>query len=255
MLYQQVRGSLWGVFLMTCLSACGGEGDTSSPPPPTLAQSSAEGLWDGTTGTGRTVSGVVLDDATYWFLYSVTGDPSMIEGFIQGDSSFQNGTLTSSNAKDFNVGRSGAPVLNATINGKYETKQRLSGTTVYQIGGPDTFTTTYDSDYELPADVNVVAGTYSGPVAAGETVNVTVSAAGGISGNSSTGCTFTGSFSPHANGNVFNMTITFGGQTACSNGSDTVRGVGFIDAGTKKLYSAAFNAARTNGFIFIGTKP
>ena len=113
-----------GVVLMTCLSACGGEGDTSSsssssppPPPPTLAHSSAEGLWVGTTGTGRTVSGVVLDDATYWFLYSVAGDPSMIEGFIQGDSSFQNGTFTSSNAKDFNVGRSGAPVLDATRGG------------------------------------------------------------------------------------------------------------------------------------------
>ena len=254
MLYQQIRGSMWCVFLMTCLSACGGEGDTSSAPPPTLAQNSAEGLWVGTTGTGRTVSGVVLDDATYWFLYSAVGDPSMIEGFIQGDSSSQNGILTSSNAKDFNVGRSGAPVLDATINGKYETKQSLSGTTVYQIGGPDTFTTTYDSDYELPPDVTAVAGTYTGPVAAGETVNVTVTTAGGISGNSSTGCTFAGSFSPRASGNAFDVTIAFAGQPACSNGSDTVRGVGFYDAGTKRLYSAAFNPARTNGFVFIGTK-
>ncbi|MBK9306526.1 MAG: hypothetical protein IPM58_05385 [Nitrospira sp.] len=255
MLYRPVRDSLCGVFLVTCLSACGSEGDTSSSPPPTPAQISAEGLWVGTTGTGRTVSGVVLDDATYWFLYSVAGDPSIIEGFIQGDSSFQNGTLTSSNAKDFSVGRSGAPVLDATMNGKYEAKQSLSGTTVYQIGGPDTFTTTYDRDYELPSDVAVVAGNYSGPVAAGETVNVAVTVAGAISGISTTGCTFTGSFSTRASGNVFDVMMTFGGQTACSNGSDTVRGVGFYDADSRKLYSAAFNTARTNGFIFIGTKP
>jgi hypothetical protein len=57
-----------------------------------------------------------------------------------------------------------------------------------------------------------------------------------------------------ASGNVFDVTITFAGQPACSNGSDTVRGVGFYDAGTKRLYSAAFNPARTNGFVFIGTK-
>jgi hypothetical protein len=182
----------------------------------------------------------------------VGGDPAIIEGVLQGDSNAQDGALISSNAKDFNVERPVTPVLNATINGSYTTKQSLSGS--YQSNVQGTFTTTYDSDYELAPDITAVAGTYTGPVAQNETVNVTVSAAGGISGISNTGCRFTGSVVPRTHGNVFDVTITFGGQPTCSNGTNTVNGVGLYYAGTKKLYSAAFNSARTNGFVFLGTK-
>lgn len=254
MFYQVVRVPLCGLFLMAGLSACSGESGTSSSPPPTLAPSSAEGLWIGTTNTNRTVAGLVLDDGAYWLLYSVVANPSIIAGLVQGDSSAQNGTFISSNARDFSVERQGVSILDARIDGSYTTKHSLNGTIVYPVGGQDTFTTTYDSNYDLPPDVNAIAGTYTGSVALNETVNVTVTTAGGISGNSSTGCTFAGSFSPRANGNAFDVTITFGGQAACSNGTDTVRGVGFYEAGTKRLYSAALNTARTNGFVFIGIR-
>ncbi len=248
MLYRQVRSSLCGVFLVTCLSACGSESDTPSLPLPTLPTTSAEGLWTGTTNTNRTVAGLVLDNGTYWFLYSEVSTPA---GLIQGDSSSLNGAFASSNAKDANL-QTG--VLDATINGNYTAKQSLDGTIAYQAGGQIKFTTTYNSDYDLPPDVNAVSGIYTGPVAVNETVNVTVTSAGGISGSSSTGCTFTGSFSPRAQGSAFDVTMTFGGQPACLNGSDTVRGVGFYDAGAKRLYSAALNDTRTKGFVFIGTK-
>ncbi len=241
-----------GLLSLAFLSACSGDGDTSLPAPAPLTASTAEGFWTGMTNTNRTVTGVVLDDGVYWFLYSVGGDPSVIEGVLQGDSNAQDGALNSLHAKDFNVERPVTPVLDATINGSYTTKQSLSGS--YQSNVPDTFTTTYNSDYELTPDITAVAGTYTGPVAQNETVNVTVSAAGGISGTSSTGCRITGSVSPRTRGNVFDVTITFGGQSTCSNGTNTVNGVGLYNAGTKRLYSAAFNSARTNGFVFLGTK-
>jgi len=243
---------VFGLLFLTFLSACSGDGDTSPPSPVPLTAATAEGFWTGTTNTNRTVTGVVLDDGVYWFLYSVGGDPSIIEGVLQGDSNAQDGALNSLNAKDFNVERPVTPVLNATINGSYTTKQSLSGS--YQSNVPDTFTTTYNSDYELTPDITAVTGTYTGPVAQNETVNVTVSAAGGISGISSTGCRITGSVSPRTRGNVFDVTITFGGQSTCSNGTNTVNGVGLYNARTKKLYSAAFNSDRTNGFVFLGTK-
>ncbi len=251
MLYRQVRSSLCGVFLVTCLSACGSDGDTPSAPSPTLSTTSAEGLWNGTTDTGRTVAGLVLDDGVYWVLYSTVGNPSTVPGLIQGDSNSKNGVFSSTNAKDLSLGTG---ILDATINGNYTAKQSLDGTIAYQAGGQIKFTTTYNSDYDLPPDVNAVSGIYTGPVAVNETVNVMVTSAGGISGSSSTGCTFTGSFSPRAQGSAFDVTMTFGGQPACLNGSDTVRGVGFYDAGAKRLYSAALNDTRTKGFVFIGTK-
>ena len=249
----------FGLLFVSYLSACSGGGDTPTPSPTAVPAGSAEGLWTGTTDTNRTVTGVVLDDGVYWFLYSMVGDPSLIAGVVQGNSSSQNGVLKSSNATDFSVERGISPTLNATVDGSYTMKQRLDGTIVYQNNAQaqDSFKTTYDSDYESAPDINAVAGTYTGPVAAGEIVSATVSATGDITGHSitdpsPTGCTFSGLFKPRTHGNVFDVTITFNGQQGCSNGTATVKGVGFFHAG--KLYSAALNSDKTNGVVFIGTK-
>lgn len=249
---KRIQSCALGLLLVASLSACGGEGDTSTPPPATAPATSAEGLWNGTTNTGRTVAGLILDDGTFWFLYSLIGNSSVVAGVVQGNGTSHEGTFTSSNTKDFNF--EGLGTLNATINGSYMMKQSMNGAILYQAGGQVTFTTTYNPQYELAPDMNTAAGTYTGSVAGNETVTAILSSAGGISGSSSAGCIFTGSFSPRAHGNVFNVTVTFGGAP-CSNGTDTVHGIGFYDAGAKRLYSAALNSARTNGFLFIGTKP
>lgn len=256
---KRIQNHVLNLLLLVSLSACSDGGDTSTPSATAPPASPAEGLWTGTTNTNRTVTGVVLDDGVYWFLYSAVGDPSFIAGVVQGDSSSQNGVLTSSNATDFSVERGITPTLKARVDGTYTTKQSLNGTIVYQNNASpqDEFTTTYNSDYELAPDINAVVGTYTGPVAAGETVSVTVSATGDIVGHSITdlspaGCTFSGLFKPRVHGNVFDVTITFNGEGGCSNGSATVTGVAFFHAG--KLYSAALNSAKTNGVVFIGTK-
>ncbi|MBX3333330.1 MAG: hypothetical protein KF876_04355 [Nitrospira sp.] len=243
---------VFGLLVLTSLAGCSSDGDTSIAPPAPSQATSAEGIWTGTTSTGRTVTGVVLDNGVYWFLYSVVGNPSIIAGVVQGESSSQNGTFTSSNVTDFSIERA-TPILNPTVDGSYMMKQSLNGTISYQAT-QDTFATTYNSEYELTPDLNTIAGNYTGPVALNETVDVTVSAAGNIIGQSSATpqCTFNGLFKPRARGNVFDVTITFGPQDTCSNKNATVTGVGFVYAG--KLYSAALNDAKTNGVVFIGTK-
>lgn len=252
---KRIQQGVLSLLLLVGLSACSdGGGDVPTPAPTSLPATSAEGFWAGTTNTNRTVTGLVLDNGTYWVLYSVENDPLTVAGLIQGDSTSQNGAITSSNTKDFNFET--GKILDATITGNYTMKQSLNGTLVYSIGGPNTsFTTTYDSDYDLVPDMNTVAGTYGGPVTATENVTVQVSSTGNLSGNSTTGCTFTGSFSPRTHGNVFNVIVIFADDPACSNRNDTVNGVGTYDADTKTLYSAALNGDRTNGFIFVGTKP
>lgn len=244
--------SIFGLLVVAYLSGCSGDGDTSAPSPTPLPTASAEGLWTGTTDTNRTVKALVLDDGVYWALYSEATNPSVIAGVVQGNSSSQNGAFSSSNARDFNL-QTG--ILEATINGNYAMKQNLNGTISYKNNSQATFTTQYDSDYDLTPDVSAVAGTYTGFVTASETVTVIVSTNGSISGNSNTGCTFSGSFSPRTHGNVFDVTVKFDGQPGCSMGTETVNGIAFYDAGTKQLYSAALNADRTDGFVFIGTNP
>lgn len=256
---QRITTSFVSLFVLASLAACSGEGDTSPPSPAPLPAATAEGLWLGATNSNpsRTVTGVVLDDGVYWFLYSVAGNSSIIAGVVQGVSTSQNGVLNSANATDFSIERTPL-ILNPSVDGSYTMKQSLSGTISYtNPNTQNTFTTTYDSNYELVPDITAMAGTYTGPVALNETVEVTVSPNGDITGHSistppATQCTFIGSFKPRTHGNVFDVSITFGGQALCSNGNGTVNGIGFLHAG--KLYSAALNHDKTNGVVFIGTK-
>ncbi|HEX7767154.1 MAG TPA: hypothetical protein VF443_10605 [Nitrospira sp.] len=252
---QKKTVSLFSIFFLAIsLSACSDGGSDNLTPP--ASATSAEGLWNGTTNSGRSVAGLVLNDGTYWFLYTLMGNPSVVAGVVQGNGISQNGSITSSNTKDFNL--EGLGILNASINGSYVMKQSLSGTIVIaNNGGQSTFTTTYNTDYDTPPNPALLTGTYSGSTATTggvESVTVTLSTPGSITGSSASLCNFTGTFAPRSSGNVYDVSITFAGGV-CSNGTNTVTGVAFFDAGTKKLYSAGLNSTRTNGFVFIGTKP
>jgi hypothetical protein len=147
----------------------------------------------------------------------------------------------------------GAGIRAATMRGSYVPNKSFDGKITYFNGDTESFTSTYDADYESAPNMNLVAGNYSGLRADNQTVTVTVDSAGTLSGHSTDGCTFAGTFSPRAKGNVFHNSVTFGGG-ACRQGTETVTGVAFYDAATHRLYSAALNSARTNSYIFIGTK-
>jgi hypothetical protein len=235
------------------VSACGGGGG-STPTAPTPA-GTAEGLWNGTTSSGRTVSGLVLDDGTYWVVYTSVGNSAVIAGLVQGNSESSNGTFSSSNGIDFNL--EGLGVNSLTVSGNYTAKSTLSGTLTSASNTTITFNATYNTDYDLTPSLATIAGTYTGSAATlggVEFVTVTISGTGAISGRSASGCTFTGTASTRAKGNVYNVSVTFGGGV-CSNGTDTVTGVGYFDAKTKQIIAAALNSGRTNGFLAEATKP
>lgn len=231
----------------------GGSSDSGSTPAPAT---SAEGLWVGSTDNDRAVTGLVLDDSTYWVLYSIMGNSAIIGGAVQGSGTSQNGSFTSVNGRDFNLEGLGAS--DVTVNASYVMEQTFSGTIEYAGTGEQiTFTSSYDSDYELTPSLAAISGTYSGAASTSggtESATVTVSDSGAISGSGASGCSFTGSASPRAQGNVYNLSVTFGGGV-CANGTSTVTGVAYFDAETKQLRSAALNSAKTDGFIYVGTKP
>lgn len=243
------------LILAGSISGCGGSDDSSSSPPP-VAATSAEGMWIGSSGSNRSVTGVVLEDGTYWFLYSQMGNPPIIAGVVQGSGSSQNGSFTSSNGKDFDF--EGTQIFDVSVASSYVMKQTLNGTVIYaNNAGQTTFTSTYDADYDLTPDVNLLIGTYLGSATtagAPEAVTVTVSAPNSITGTGTSGCNFAGSVSPRSHGNIYDVSVTFAGG-ACSNGTSTVNGIAFFDAATKTLHSAALNSDRTNGFVYVGTKP
>jgi len=251
-----VKSSL-AVFAATvALAACGGGGGSSgsaAPPPPDLG--TAEGLWNGMTADGRSISGLVLDDGSYWFLYSAAGNTAVIGGAVQGIGTSSSGQFTSSNGLNFNLEGNG--ILGFTMSGTYTAQSQLGGTLTYS-SGTNTFTSTYDTDYELTPSLATVAGTYSGQAvtvnSAAEATTVMVASGGAITGTSAGGCSFTGTATPRASGNVYDIMVTFGGGV-CDNGTNTVTGVAYYVAAQNELIGTALNGGRSNGFIFVGVKP
>jgi hypothetical protein len=140
---------------------CGGwyrESDVSSLSQPTAL--SAVGRWTGTTSTGRTVAGLVLEDGSYWLFYSAKNNPNILAGLIQGTGTSHSGSFGSSNTRDFNL--EGAGIRAATMNGSYVPNKSFLGTIAYFNGDTESFTSTYDGDYELTPNLNLVARTYAG---------------------------------------------------------------------------------------------
>lgn len=241
------------ILALLMLTGCGSGNSDPTSPQATPTTISAEGIWMGTTGSGRTVAGVVLNDGTYWFLYSGVGT-APVAGVVHGTGSVQGDAFTSSNTRDLNL--EGLGVLDATLAGTVVTRQHLSGTVNYVHGGSTTFSTTYNAEYEGVPTVDQVVGTYSGPVTntgGVDWVTVTLTAPGTLAGSSTGGCSVTGFFTPRSHGNIYDVSITFAG-VLCANGTSTVTGEAFLDAATHRLVSAALNPTRTNGFLFIGLR-
>lgn len=232
--------------------ACGGgysESDVSSLLQPTAT--SAEGRWTGTTSTGRTVAGLVLEDGSYWLFYSARDQPNILAGLVQGTGTSHSGSFGSSNTRDFNL--EGAGIRAATMRGSYVPNKSFDGTISYLTGDIESFTSTYDADYELTPNLNLVAGTYSELGVYDHTITVNVDSAGTLSAHLTDGCTVAGTLSPRAKGTVFHISVTFEGG-ACRQGSQTVTGVALYDAATQRLYIAALNSARTTSYLVLGTK-
>lgn len=227
------------------MAGCGGGGGGGSFAP----TGTAEGLWGGTTGDGRFVSGVVLQDGTSWFVYSAINDNSVIAGLVQGSSTSSNGNYSSSNARDFNL--EGFGINDGTISGNYAQMQTLDGTATSSAGST-VFNLAYDNRYDLTPSIALIAGTYVGEdFATNDPATVTIAANGSLTAVSTGGCQATGTVVPNPNGNVYDISVTFLGGP-CANGTSTVTGVLAVDG--IDVISAALNPARTNGFLYLGTK-
>jgi hypothetical protein len=104
--------------------------------------------------------------------------------------------------------------------------------------------------------LSIIEGTYSGEAitsAGTEFAMLTVSSSGAISGSGASGCSFVGSASPRASGNVYDLSVTFQGGV-CVNGTSTLTGIGDFTSSTSTMAAVALNASRSDGFVFFGVK-
>ena len=245
---RQVAG-ITACFVLIMTAGCG-DGET-----PVLQTGTAEGLWRGTLNPSRTLNAAVLDDGTYYFLYSAVGDPAQLGGVIQGSGSSSNGTFNSSDAKDFGIG---VATRDAAVSASFGARQFLNGSVTYTAGGTQSFSSSYNTAYDTTPSLASLAGVYQGQAGSSvgsQLATMIVQFDGTFSGSEADGCTFSGAMTARVRGNMFDLTMTFGGSP-CLFGSATLRGATFVDSATApiRLYAAAPNSTRTNAAMFLGVK-
>jgi hypothetical protein len=231
------------------LVGCGGENNNAGQ------NNSPDGYFVGTTSTGRTTAGLLLDNGTYYLIYSAQNNPAIIAGAGTGNGTALNGSFTSTNGLDINL--EGLGILAASVSASYVQKKSFNGTVAYpSLNQTITFTGTYDVLYESAPSLSAIAGTYAGSVgipSKTESATLTISTAGLLTGLGSGGCRLTGTVSPRAKGNVYNVSAAFGGAP-CLLPNTALTGVAYYDAPSRRLYAVGLTAARDNGAIYAGTK-
>lgn len=240
----------FGVALSTVSACvgCGGHFEASSPTP-------ARGLYAGPMSNERLLNLLVMGDGTYWGIYSTEANDSLVAGLIQGQGRTSGTGFTSLNGRDFNL--EGLGIQNFTLSATFEEMMSIGGTARYSPSSFVTFMSAYDDDFELTPALAPISGNYTGSFASSSgtgSATLSINAAGAITGSGASGCTFGGTISPRSDGNVFDVSIRFSGG-ACASGLTITTGVGVYDATNKQLTTAVLNGGRTDGAVFVGTKP
>lgn len=236
------------VLISIVLAGCGGGGGSSAPATVPVVVTTAEGFWNGTSSTGFKVGLAILENGDTWGFYSSN---NLIVGALHGTTTYSGTTLTASGS-DFNI--LSRTVTSGSYTGTFSSKGSINATT----STGNTFTATYETSYDQPASLTSLSGTFSGSGVTGTTsaqsATVGISSLGVVS-SIGIGCSASGTVAPRPSGkNIFDVTITFTG-TNCALGNGTVTtGVAYYDAVNRKVLVMALNSAKSDGFIYVGTK-
>jgi hypothetical protein len=246
--------------LIFTLDGCGGNDDPAPIPDRSLELQIVpiSGTLLGTSSTSRSLITVIqqlFPGDVAWIIYSSSGNSGSVAGFIQAPESSIGGSLTSSNAKDFNFESN--HLDNDTISASYAPHGAFSGLIMNTSTNQNvTFTTNFSAVSDVRLFVPDIVGSYAGSASffgLTETASMTIAASGGITGTTARGCHFTGTVAPSGE-NYFTVSLSFV-STGCQGGLGALSGIGYYDANAHKLYTPAVDSQRTTGFIFVGVKP
>lgn len=202
---------------------------------------------------------MILEDGTSYFLYESPSVPGAIAGAVQGKLITTGMTgipcceiFAAPDAKDFGLETQAvySPTVYVTPNGS-----SIDATVTYSKSLTKKFSLAYDATYETPVSLAQAAGNYAGYAGSSmgrQATSFVLTSTGELSGTVS-GCDFKGTGTPHKQVNVLDLSVTFQGG-GCIFGTSTLKGVAYYDAATQRLFAAAPNAARSDGFIVLASK-
>jgi hypothetical protein len=224
--------------------------------------SKAKGVWAGTTSLNERVVAVVLEDGTFYLVYTQPGTTTDA-AVVEGTSTATNGEISSANAKNFPIAQAeevnGAARTNS-VSGTYTPQGRLQLTI-----SSSTTTRNVSADYvpgsEQAPSLAALAGHYTGATGhiGGRRAAVwTIDDAGRLSLSNTAGCTLTGTITPHAAVHAFDWTITESAAGSCifdDEGDEaTISGMLYYDEATRRICAFAPYDERIEDFFMIGTK-
>lgn len=228
------------ILLASALTACGGGGggDGASESSPSAQ---VQGRWTTAAGSASAYTAIGLPSsnasATVWLL---ANDASRLVKLTAQDS----GALA---GKAYALGQNTAAT---SVSGQWSTSASKSlsltglpvgGLTLAQI---DALTTS-----AVQADV---AGAWKATVGSNaQSVNWTVAASGAVSGNSTTGCTYTGTLGAMANASAYTAAV----KETCSDGASTqFNGVATLNTAKNALSMVTTSADETMGAALFFSK-
>lgn len=231
------------------LAACGGGGD----PATFTVTPTASGVWKGSTDAGRAVTAVVLDDGSYYMIYSGAADAASVAGGVQGNGSLAETSFTSTSGRNYNF--EGAGVQAAALSATVQPFSTLVGTVTNATSGSFGFQAGYSADSRDTPSLATLAGQYPGQVTFVGGVRpavFTVTAAGQVS-TVINDCAISGTVAPRTDINAYDLTIVFGGSP-CVFPNASFSGVAYHDVAAGKLLSFVRHATVPQAIFFSGSR-
>lgn len=198
------------VIVALTLVSCGGGGGGSSTSS-TVTNQQVSGIWRGTSYSSvqkstSNILGIISENNVARFLSLTSG--GQYSGVIAANESSFSSSMTAYAPLGY-AWLDGSVIGNMNINGTVAPKTSLNGS-YSGVGDSGTFTFAYDSKYERPSSLSSVSGSWS-LTSSGVLYNVSVNSNGTITGNTSTGCTYSGVISIiNASYNCYNVNLTIG---------------------------------------------
>ncbi len=213
---------LFVVLLIGCGSVSSGSGGGNSG----STDGDAQGFYHGFASSGYAFESIVLPNDQFYGIYgTVTATQFVVYGMITGQGASSVNTFTAPSVTDLFY--NGA-TYSGSLNASFVAGASFNGS-LNEEGSVTTFSgTPYISsayNYDTPASISSISGSWSGSLLNGVAATVTISNSGALSGSSS-GCSFSGTVTPDSsNKNFFNVILTFGGSP-CVIPNQTASGIG-----------------------------
>jgi hypothetical protein len=232
------------------VAGCGGGGGDG----PAANVAEASGVWMGTMGTQRELTGLLLSDGSYYLVYSAAGKAAT-GGFVYGTATVDDGTFTSANGIDYNLeGTTPGAALTITpspVAGEVHRRDVFFGT--IRGGTPSSVAFTTAPGFGV-STLAALAGSYAGTVsfALGDRpATFTVTSDGAVSSVINE-CRISGTVTPRTDIGAYDLTISFGGPPCVIPSNFPFTGIAHLSGG--KLIAAVRNTTINQAIVFSGTR-